>query len=243
MSLERRVMLALAGTGMVIVSGPAVLNISTNPYLREAVFLNRVDCGNSADALDPNHPYDAVVVPGGGTIKDPNGNAAPNSSQRIRLQAAAVALTKGFAPRVVLLDGATEPGDSQSSGNKYLVGEVQNHGKELPPTNILSEEQSVNTATNMQELAKIARDHNLRRVAVVTNKSHSKRATMLACINGVPASSISAEYLLGKSEETFSSPFLKFTTHLKEHLEVAFLMWDPNGTIPTFIRRLMLSLS
>lgn len=241
MSPERRVILAIAGIG--IVFAPAVLNIFTNPYLREAVFLNRVDCGHRTDALDPNHPYDAVVVPGAGTFQDTNGNTVPNLPQQVRLQAAAVAVAEGLASRVVLLNGAGSD-DNQTAGNKFLKEAVQRNGAELPNNYILTEEQqSVNTATNMQELVEIAADHNLRRLAVVTNSSHLKRATMLACINGISASPFSAEELLGKNEETFSSPLVKFTTHLKESIEIALLMWDPYGRIPTFVRRLLLSLS
>lgn len=123
------------------------------------------------------------------------------------------------------------------------------YSKRLAPTIILlgqDDYSSTNTATNMEELAQTATQGNLRTVLVVTNAYHELRATLLACANGVAASSISAEALLINQDtqviptinELYSSLGM-MGTRLKETLGTLSLLWGHKGEIPTFFKRMI----
>lgn len=108
----------------------------------------------------------------------------------------------------------------------------------------LNNPESINTATNMKELAGIVRERGLKKILLVTSSSHTIRATAMACANGVAASSLPAELLLitqdpqqiGVLNERYSS-WDMFITHLKETIEASLLIWDPTGEVPTYLRK------
>lgn len=110
---------------------------------------------------------------------------------------------------------------------------------------INSENRSTNTATNMRELSKIAKELGLVKVLIVTNDFHTSRATLFACQYDVAASSISAEELItdaypDRKREIISLYHTREVGDIenKELLEVIGLLWDPHGRIPTLLTNL-----
>ncbi|MFH1832707.1 MAG: YdcF family protein [Candidatus Levyibacteriota bacterium] len=226
---------------LLAVSAPVYIDPDNAIRVKKALLGNPVDCGNGIEAQNKDYPFDAIVVPGAGRVKKADGTFEPNYTQKIRLEAAAFAYSKRFAPLIILLNGKREEGESE--GKKYLenrVEELTEGTAIIPDKRILTEENSINTATNMEELVKIAKKRNLKKVLIVTNKNHLARATLLACANGVAASSKSAEELLVEQNSGHANIISDSSSEqAKELAEVVLIAWDPKGKFPTWVKRLL----
>lgn len=202
----------------------------------DALFSGNVECTAGLKPKDPDHPFDAIAIPGAGSTRALDGNIVPSEAGQIRLQAGARAYLAGYAPTIILLDGVARPGEDPSMNKRYLQRLLGDNGQMIPDEAILEEHDSINTATNMKKLAKIVEEKGIKGVVIVSSASHVLRATVLACANGVKASSLPAEDILIKQDPK-KEPARMFTTRLKEKFETLLLLWDPKGIIPTFIAK------
>lgn len=125
-------------------------------FILESTVKNRADCSANTLANTPWYPFDAIGIPGAGiVIKD--GVLLPSKSGRDRLEAGAFAYAKGLAPIIILLDGTSKPGEESVSRDylRYIAPDI-------PDETTLAEYKSFNTATNMEQLAKIAKEKGTR---------------------------------------------------------------------------------
>lgn len=250
---SRGVLLAVgivgASLGLSTLSSP---NTSELEFTISAIANNRADCSDRQQSIDRTHLYDAIVVPGAGVIKNPDGTFELGQEAKGRLDAAAIAFSHGLAPRFVLLDGVGSQQDSLMTVRhlQSSVTDLIGDSNRLPEADILVESTSINTATNMGALAEISKDHNLRRVLLITNRYHQLRATLLACLHGIATAPLSAEDILIESDSKLQSEIDKtytswrmFRTRLKEGFEVFLLLFDPKGNLPTIMKRMEIYIS
>lgn len=222
MSLERRAAnrLCLAAAAAIALAVP-IGNFNNTQRVLEALFTNTTGCA------DGTRPIDAIAVPGAGVIRMPDGSYTPTDDGQIRLKAAAIAFSKRLAPRVILLDGVEHLGTSEAYLRKLT------DGSKIPNGAILVEGNSTNTATNMEGLKRIVDEHQIKRVAMVTNMYHGLRSVLLACANGVATFLLPAEDLLTEESRGIPAAVL-----WKERLAVLSQLWDPKGEIQTLLGKL-----
>lgn len=230
----------LVGGGALIV--PPLLNIENTLRVINAVVGKDVECA-SQEVQEGEYLFDAIVVPGAGNIKTADGNHLPSNFGNLRLEAAAIAYFRKIAPAIILL-GKEEGSLANETSRKALDSYYRKLAGEeafIPDWAILSEENSINTATNMSELAKITVAREIGNVQIVTNTSHTARSALFACANGVFASAVSAEKLIVSQYPERAEEIAEMydSWELKEALEVVFAAWDPKGTGPTLLRRIM----
>lgn len=248
--VNRRFILKAVGLGTVgtVIVPPLVHIDNTLRVFKAAVFREKVDCAGDREAENKNYPFDAIVVPGGGSVLTPEGLYIPSDYQQLRLEGAAVAYSKNLAPRIILLDGAKNPIEDGLTSKRYLQESLKRlvgGNAFLPDEAIIVENRSINTATNMSELRKIVAAQNIKTVLIVTNEYHERRATLFACEYGVPASSAAAEDLIievdperkGEISRLYHTPQVG-TIETKETLEVIWSLWDPKGRVPTLLKKL-----
>lgn len=228
---KRITMLALTTT---VILAPIVIDAGNARRVAGALFGGKIDCTAGLEPENPDYSFDAIVIPGAGSMTAPDGKAIPSEAGQTRLQAGASVYLAGYAPTIILLDGAAGPGEKPSISKKYLQRLPDDNTRMIPNEAILEEHDSVNTATNMKKLAEIVEEKGIRLVVIVSSASHVSRATVLACANGVKTSSLPAEDILIKQDPTSSTRM--FITKLKEKFETLLLLWDPKGTIPTFFK-------
>lgn len=205
-------------------------------------FGDGVDCTNKKESQNPQYPADAIAVPSGGTIRTDNGSYELNGDSRIRLEAAAIAYLNKFAPLIILLGVEKSPSE-ENSAKVYLqeaFSRLTKNTASIPEEAILMETNSINTATNMEELSKIAEERKIGRVVVVTNGFHKDRATLLACSHDVAAYPISAEELVAsqgpEGQIAVSKNNVSWVTIVKEAFEKLTMLWDPKGEAQTLLR-------
>lgn len=243
MELDRRIKEAALGIGVTVIITPFLIDGGNAVRVITALTNGKVDCGAGVEPESRSYPFDAIVVPGAGTVTSEGGNEIPAWSEAMRLTAAAFAFQQKLAPKVILLDG--ESGDGIHNQTKaYLQNEVKqltDNASTISDDAIITEDASINTATNMKALAELAKKHTLKKVLILTNAYHQARATLLACANGIPATPLTVEEELiahnansfqPRIQSMYTSPLMGRTL-LKEKLEVLWLLWDPKGSALT----------
>ncbi len=147
-----------------------------------------------------------------------------------------------MVPLIILLDGETGSVDEQFVTLTYLQETFkQLNGEDalIPPGALVVEDSSFNTATNIEALARIANGRNIKRVLIVTNDFHRARATLLACANGLAATSGSAETIvLQQNPERRAEINLireeGYRQNGKEIPEIISQLWSPKGELQVF---------
>lgn len=227
---------------------PLVAHLPTTSLVLESLIKGRADCSGMMNPTATNFPFDAIVVPGAGIIRTSDGTIQPSIDGQMRLDAAAVRFLQGEAPRIILLSGVIEPEYDILTSRRFLQrtgGQSENGSWSIPDSAILEEANSVNTATNMEQLKNIVEQEKLGRLKLITNTYHLVRAGILACLRGVAISSESAEEILVEQDPK-RIPFINekynsggmFITRLKEYMETMWLLWDNNSSVTTFFRRI-----
>ena len=104
--MSRRTFLTLA-----VVGGAAALFSRHKNTVRTLIALSggTVDWVSGLEKRQGNFPYDTIAVPGAGVVINEDGSAEPNEFEKLRLEAATLAYIYGFAPKIILLDGAMGP--------------------------------------------------------------------------------------------------------------------------------------
>lgn len=219
----------------VFVAG-SIVNATQYPFIVGAFFNERVDCTGNLHPKDPRYEFDAIVIPGSGSEKNELGISIPDLSGRNRLDAAALLVERHQARTVVIASGQPLNKEDELIEIDYfkqsLKSRLQGNPVLQEPVVAITEHISINTETNMVELSKIAAEHDLRKIGVVSSRFHVVRATVTACLKGLHARAITAEEVLGIDPEPTS-----FLIRLKEKLEIMSLLLDPESRLITSLKR------
>lgn len=240
---RRRLAETVAGVGTIIII-PFLINSENTKRVIESFSTGRVDCAAGIEPQSRDYPFDAIIIPGAGTIRS-NGEEGQifSESEAMRLTAAAYAFQQRVAPKTILLNGKASDGlhNQTQAYFRQELKRITNDSSVILEDAITVEDTSINTSTNMEELAKLAKKHSLRKVLIITNAYHQVRATLLACANGIAASSLSAEQQLTQQnavefepqiKRLYASPKMGITL-IKEKLEILWLLWDHKGSLLT----------
>lgn len=241
---------SLAGTAITLALGPLAVHPENSFRVINWLRGHNVDCTRGIEPQNSNQKADAIVVPGAGLILSEEGEYEPNIYGKIRLAGAAIAYSKGWASKIILLDGETNSEEARSASAKFLqefYAKIETpeipKGSKIPSGVIFLENQSKNTATNMERLSKLAPLIGVRSVLIITNDNHNERANLLACAHGINSFSIPAESLIdpevdSELTEEIEKMHISEWDWFFEQVEIGLIYIDPEGDIPTLIKDL-----
>jgi len=157
---------------------------------------------------------------------------------------------KNKAPLVVLLDGELDPIVDPFLDRKWLqakVNELSQGNILLPDRSVEVDSWSVNTATNMLYMSKLADLYELKNLLLITNVFHLQRATYYACYFGLNPKTQSAEEIIIDYDPTreiaiqqlYKSQKTKYL-YRKERNALMESLIDPSGALPTLLKRFTL---
>lgn len=128
--------------------------------------------------LTKPEPGDTIIVLGAKLI-----GTAPSTMLRLRLDEAIKLYNQGFASTIIVsgAKGADEETSEASAMYNYLAA------NSIPPDKIIIEDNSFNTYQNLNNCRVIMAEHGLERAIIVSNKSHIRRALVLAHNLGINA--------------------------------------------------------
>lgn len=247
--LSRRSFLKIVATGGLAIAAKPFFNLDNTLRVYAGLSGGTVDCSSNKESTVGPYPYAAIAVPGAGIEMTQDGEYGPNIFERLRLEATAIAYINHSAPKIILLDGAMDPRVDPSINKTYLqeiVKRLSQSQSELPDDAVTIEHTTINTATNMEELAKFVRGFP-KTVLVVTNRFHQQRAELLACANGISAVTVIAEDIIIKNDrsrvatidELYQSPDVQAMTG-KEEAEILWQLFDPRARVPTLLKQLQI---
>lgn len=237
---------ALGLTALTI--GPPLINIDNTTRALQAIFTGVESC---ISPVPENHSvgylFDAIVVPGAVDIRTKDGTYEPGDQGKVRLEAAAIAYYYKMAPYIVLLNGKTIPNDGEDTQLRFLqhaYRRLTGYSQNIPPEVIFTENRSVNTATDMDELVTMATPHQIRSALIVDSKYHAARSTLFARRRGIAASCFPAENIFLQEHPEYADVIREMyatksmeDAQRKEEIELILAIWDPDAIIPTYLRK------
>lgn len=122
-------------------------------------------------AVDKAQTADAIAVFGAAEYA-----GRPSPVLRARLDKALLLYERGLAPLIITLGGGSEKdaGNTEgAAGRDYLLA------NEVPPDRVIAETTSVDTEQQVDRLAEIAEEHDLRTLDVVSDGTHLFRIALL----------------------------------------------------------------
>lgn len=249
--LSRRALFKIAAVGGLAIAAKPLSDLDNTLRVYAAIFGGTVDCPIDRES-DSTYPYGVIAVPGGGIELTAEGEYRPNIFERLRLEGAAIAYLEHAAPKVILLDGAMDPRVDPSINKTYLqeaVKRLSGGQSELPDDAVSIEHTTINTATNMEELARLVAASQENRVLIVTNRFHRLRTALLACANGMSAITVAAEERIIKKypgraaalNDLYRSPEVQAMAR-KEEAEILWQLFDPRARVPTLLKQLQILL-
>lgn len=217
---------------------PLARDIDNSLRIFDAFTGQTVDCSPYGE-FEPNFTWDAIVVPGGGMKKNVNGTYAPNEFEELRLEAAAIEYISGKAPFIILLNGVTNPeadGDVIKEYLKKQVKKLSGGKKKIEDKNIIVENISVDTFTNMEQLEIIVKKNKLNNILMVSNFFHIGRATANSCAFDISTTPRLAEATIINFNPQRKAEILEFYQSqnlqeimLRENLALLYALYDPQG--------------
>ena len=140
----------------------------------------------SKEQLQISPKYDVVIVLGGNIRETPNRGYVSTSfvegpeksiGALSRTLAAAELYKKGEAQKFITSTGKTHPNPNAPSEAQVMKDEMVRYG--IPPEAIIVEDVSLTTMENAAECAKIIKDRDFRKVAVLTSSFHLTRSRLM----------------------------------------------------------------
>jgi uncharacterized SAM-binding protein YcdF (DUF218 family) len=141
-------------------------------------------------SLESQHPVvpeaslpraDAIVVLGGGSYEwTSDADVDPDDLVNSRLASGARAWLAGRAPIIILSGGRGRPGHTEADLMADAIGKLG-----IPASALLLERNSRNTRDNAAFTARLAREHGVHRILLVTSSLHMPRASLLFRDEGV----------------------------------------------------------
>lgn len=145
----------------------------------------------SAEIPHNNEPADALAILGAGLRLTDYGSWVPTKYEEERLATGAGLFVVGYLKpevEVVLLDGRQPKGAGRKVDKnvfKQKVKELSEGTASIAEEKIIVENNSVNTPTGMDELKKLAEEHNWKNIIAVTHANHVERAQLDAYLRGL----------------------------------------------------------
>ncbi len=241
-------------TGALLVTGiQPLINHETSERVLQAAWGTRIECDDGVEPINAPYLYDVIAVPGAGLyFNEKTEKYEPNSFEKRRLHAAALAFVNKLASKVILLDGQLEPGADPNVSLRYLQDEVHtlSNGKiELSHEAAYIDAQSINTPTNMDELERLVQLTGFKKVLIITDQFHSIRSILLACAREIHASYKTVEELTAEYEplniDLINKPNLSGSMRVretKELVETLSMPLDQRGDIFTLLKHVANSL-
>lgn len=158
----------------------------THPWLRFFLILLLLLAGwtgyvvhriNQVAALDQAQPADAIAVFGAAEY-----SGRPSPIYHARLDHAVSLYRKQIAPVIITLGGGNDKDSGKTEGG---VGRDYLLANSVPLADIIAETHSIDTSEQAEQLAEIAREHNLTRIVVVSDPTHLFRIQQLCIDQGL----------------------------------------------------------
>ncbi len=184
------VLLALAVVALLLRQGKPAATLGAMA-LAWSLFWSVPACSDwLRQSLESRHPVvaeamlpraDAIVVLGGGSYEwTGRPDIGPDDLVNSRLAAGARAWLAGRAPLIILSGGRGRPGHTEADLMADAIGKLG-----IPASALLLEPRSRNTRDNAVFTARLARQHGVHRVLLVTSSLHMPRASLLFRDEGV----------------------------------------------------------
>jgi len=158
----------------------AVLLVTANPTLADRLWLSIED--DAPVTYDDAQSYDAVILLGGVLPTGLTDPARPSYNDNVERLLVTYDLLRYDHAKVVIITGGSPLGDATYlSESSALSAQLQNWG--IAKERIFVDDVAVNTRQNAVETARIAREHGLSKLLLVTSAFHMPRA--LGCFRAV----------------------------------------------------------
>jgi uncharacterized SAM-binding protein YcdF (DUF218 family) len=132
---------------------------------------------NQVASQDQAQPADAIVVFGAAEY-----SGRPSPVYHARLDHAVSLYQRQIAPLIITLGGGSNRDSGMTEGG---VGRDYLLAQGIPFSAIIAETDSYTTAQQVRRLARIADDHNLHHLVVVSDPTHLFRIQQLCLLNGL----------------------------------------------------------
>lgn len=191
------------------------------------------------NALQPDPPYDAVVVLGAGNA-DENGQQFPSPDGEMRVIAGVGEYHKG-STKIIRLAGGAMSGEPEADAMERFIASVfiEEEGifKKVPPGIIQKERESIDTRSNIDEIEVWKKANpDVEKIAVVTSGVHVVAAQALAKNRGIDLYPVVAEKALWDTgEESLRRRVRKYFSDgfkakkAKEQERDVMLLFDPDS--------------
>jgi vancomycin permeability regulator SanA len=231
--IERHLRRAAEIATLAVLFALPLKNYESTARVLQALSGQKVDCSHG-EAADKTHPFDLIAVFGAGSYTDQFGRLQPNKFQLNRMKAAAAAFAKGYASKILLIDGGEKSVlESSIALMQYAVSFFSKGTVELPRDAVSISTNSINTATNAQDLKKYMNAQGMEKVVSITDAFHTQRVEIFNCNYGINSRVASVEDMLSERQ---NRPVKMRVLVIKENLEIALLAFDPKGDIPTALK-------
>lgn len=159
--------------GFMLVSLLLTYIVTTSIITKPLLHRMEGDCSFDIKTLSK---IDAIAIPAAGTEKDfANDPFSKTTGTTTKRLVAGAAIYNVIKKPIIILGGKTnakEPAESVTSANILIA-------MGIPSKNIVTEENSINTYENINELEKIANKLGTKNIALVSSASHMPRIKML----------------------------------------------------------------
>lgn len=170
----------------------------------------------------------------------------PNKAEKTRLLAAAVAYVNGESKIVILLDGKLPKGADPKMTTRYLqtyVRVISGHTMEIPESNIIVNNNFINSASGMIELDEIDQIYGFKKHLVITHLSHGDRVTLYGCdrdiaISWEEAKKLAATVNSNQAIENANKKSPPLSITIKENGELLLDVYDPGGDSTIFLKKI-----
>lgn len=233
-------------TALAIEAGIQTVHRITQPEAARAFQALVADNPRCKEVLPHPQHYQAIVVFGAGVTVGKDGVARPNSFQIERVRAASAAVVAGYSDRILLIDDANglTQGASADLAKKY-VSDLSFGQITLEDSQIVSIDDSLNTAENIEDLKEYMKRNGISRVLGISDLFHYNRLNLLrenydVEMDIAPTECIAVRYL------PLDIPYLIRRNYspdmiglfAKEKLAIFELSIDKEGEMTTILRRL-----
>ena len=159
--------------------------------------------------------YTALIALGKGR----NGYGLTLESKMTAL--AAGELYKRHMSGKIIFAGGKTSGDNHNSEAKDMASYLRKHRPDIPQSDIILEENSIDTLENARNVRPILETHKFSNLTLITLNYHIPRAERIFAENGIPTFPYSTELLIGEISCHHSHFAKKYMSSLRRKLKVA----------------------
>lgn len=168
---------------------------------------------------EKTYPLDAIVVLGSGIVKSKRAkfSYAPSTDGRLRAAAGAYLYLRGETPKLILTGGRILGAEHPSVAQ--VMAEFIMRKFKIPENVISIREEPMDTVQEIEEASRL-RNKELKAIAVLSNRYHLERISLIADKLKIPLAAIAAEDILSEipSEKEKARRFLSSPSYQKSVL-------------------------